>query len=258
MAAALGGAAIGTAGLATATAFLVLLVSPIPMVRGFGVALIIGIAFAFLLALTAGFAALVQWHGRERPNDLPPAFPRLRERLASLGSSAPLTAVTGFARRAGRASLALALAQPRWVLLIGLAIAALGWAADTQTKVVSDVRDLVPANLTALKDANTLQNTTNVSGEIDVVVSAKDFTDPAVIGWMIRFQKAALCAHGYQTATNCANGKAPAGVKGAPELYPALSLPDLFRSTDTNDQKQVQALLDAVPPYFSQAVIAPD
>jgi predicted RND superfamily exporter protein len=258
MAAGLGGPTIATAGLATATGFLVLLLSPIPMVRGFGVALIIGIAFAFLLALTAGFAALVQWHDRAAPDDLPPAFPRLRERMTALGSSAPMTAVTGFARRAGRASLAAALTQPRKVLLIGVAIAALGWVADTQTKVVSDVRDLVPANLTALKDANTLQNTTNVSGEIDVVVSAKDFTDPAVIGWMINFQKGALCAHGYQPATNCPGGKAPAGKTGAPELYPALSLPDLFRSTDTRNQQQVRALLDAVPPYFSQAVLAPD
>ncbi|MEA2423757.1 MAG: uncharacterized protein QOH13_167, partial [Thermoleophilaceae bacterium] len=260
MAAALGGPTIATAGLATATGFLVLLLSPIPMVRGFGVALIMGIAFAFLLALTAGFAALVQWHGRERqrPDDLPPTFPRARDRLAAVGSSAPVTAVTGFARRAGRASLAMALAQPRKVLLIGLAIAALGWVADTQTTVVSDVRDLVPANLKALKDADTLQKTTNVSGEIDVMVSAKDFTDPAVIGWMVKFQQAALCAHGYQTASNCAGGQAPPGRKGPPELFPALSLPDLFRSTDIGNQQQVRALLDAVPPYFSQAVISPD
>jgi uncharacterized protein len=265
MAAAVGGPTIATAGLATATGFLVLLLSPIPMVRGFGVALIIGITFAFLLALTAGFAALVEWHGRARPEDLPPVMPRMRERLGSArerasrlpGGSAAGSFVALFPR-AGRAALGTALTHPRRVLLIGLAVAVLGWAADTQTKVVSDVRDLVPSNLTALKDAEELQNTTNVSGEIDVLVSAKDFTNPAVIGWMVKFQKQALCAHGYQVKTNCDNGKAPAGVTGPPELYPALSLPDLLRSTDTNDQKQVQALLDAVPPYFSQAVISQD
>jgi hydrophobe/amphiphile efflux-3 (HAE3) family protein len=258
MAAAAGGPTIATAGLATATGFLVLLLSPIPMVRGFGVALIIGITFAFLLALTAGFAALVQWHGRARPEDLPPFLPRARARLAGVGDSRPIAATGAFIRRAGRASLNAALEHPRRVLLIGLAVAVLGWAADTQTKVVSDVRDLVPSNLQALKDAKTLQNTTNVSGEIDVLVSAKDFTDPAVIGWMLKFQKQALCSHGYQTKTNCPGGKAPAGVKGPAELYPALSLPDLLRSTNVNDQSQVRALLNAVPPYFSQAVISSD
>ena len=258
IAAATGGPTIATAGLATATGFLVLLLSPIPMVRGFGVALIIGIVFAFLLALTAGFAALVQWHGRPRPEDLPPALPRLRERLARLGSVRPVTATLGFFRRRGRASLDMALRRPGRVLVIGLAIAVLGWAADTQTEVVSDVRDLVPADLQALKDAEALQSATNVSGEIDVMVSAPDFTDPKVTAWMISFQRGALCAHGYQTQTNCPEGKAPAGRKGPPELFPALSLPDLFRSTNLDDRDQVKALLDAVPPYFSQAVIAPD
>src|SRR3954449_2747497 len=258
MAAAAGGPTIATAGLATATGFLVLLLSPIPMVRGFGVALIVGILFAFLLALTGGFAALVQWHDRERPEDLPPLLPGIRNRMAAIGNSRPVTGTGAFLGRAGRASLAAALTHPRRILLIGLALAVLGWAADTQTKVVSDVRDLVPSNLQALKDAKTLQNTTNVSGEIDVLVSAKDFTNPAVLGWMVKFQKQALCAHGYQTKTNCPGGVAPTGANGSPELYPALSLPDLLRSTNVNDQAQVKGLLDAVPPYFSQAVIAPD
>jgi hydrophobe/amphiphile efflux-3 (HAE3) family protein len=262
IAASAGGPTIAAAGLATATGFLVLLLSPIPMVRGFGVALIIGIAFAFLLALTGGFAALVQWHRRELPEDLPPMLPRLRERFGRRVSEGRVgrgfDSAGAWLGRRGRGALTMALTHPRRVLMVGLAVAALGWVADTQTKVVSDVRDLVPSNLKALKDAQSLQNTTDVSGEIDVLVSAKDFTDPAVIGWMIRFQKQALCRHGYQTATNCPNGKAPAGLKGPPELYPALSLPDLFRSTNTQNQNDVRALLDAVPPYFSQAVISPD
>src|SRR6478609_4595742 len=101
IAAAAGGPTIATAGLATATGFLVLLLSPIPMVRGFGIALIIGIVFAFLLALTAGFAALIQWHDRGRPQDLPPLMPRTRERLASIGRSAPVTRTGAFFGRAG-------------------------------------------------------------------------------------------------------------------------------------------------------------
>lgn len=256
MAASAGGPTIATAGLATITGFLVLLLSPIPMVRGFGVALVIGIVFAFLLALTAGFAALAQWHDRERPEDLPPVLPRLRERTSAAAER--LAPVTESVSRASRSALAMALNRPKRVLMIGLALAVLGWVADTQTNVVSDVRDLVPANMKALQDAKTLQNTTDVSGEIDVLVSAKDFTNPTVINWMVQFQKEELCRHGYQTSTNCPNGQAPAGVKGPPELYPALSLPDLFRSTNTNDPNAVKGLLDAVPPYFSQAVISPD
>ncbi|MDX6656693.1 MAG: uncharacterized protein QOH62_1486, partial [Solirubrobacteraceae bacterium] len=53
-----GAPAIATAAAATAAGFLVLLVSPVPMVRGFGILLVIGIAVAFACALTAGVAAL--------------------------------------------------------------------------------------------------------------------------------------------------------------------------------------------------------
>ncbi len=63
-AASVAGPTIATAALATATGFLVLLLSPVPMVRGFGLLLVIGIAIAFVCALTAGSAALVM-AGRE-------------------------------------------------------------------------------------------------------------------------------------------------------------------------------------------------
>ena len=43
------------------------------------------------------------------------------------------------------------------------------------------------------------------------------------------------------------------------ELCPALSLPDLFRTPELSaTREQIRALLDAVPPYFSQAAITPD
>src|ERR1700761_1683556 len=51
--------AIATAALATATGFLVLLLSPVPMVRGFGLLLVVGIAGAFGCAVTIVPAALI-------------------------------------------------------------------------------------------------------------------------------------------------------------------------------------------------------
>src|SRR3954452_3303659 len=53
-----GGPVIATAGLATAGGFLVLVLSPIPMVRGFALLLVLGIAIAFALALTVGLCTL--------------------------------------------------------------------------------------------------------------------------------------------------------------------------------------------------------
>src|SRR5207244_5762219 len=58
-AAAVGAPTIAIAALATATGFLVLLLSPVPMVRGFGLLLVIGITVAFACTLSAGSAAMV-------------------------------------------------------------------------------------------------------------------------------------------------------------------------------------------------------
>jgi predicted RND superfamily exporter protein len=128
-------------------------------------------------------------------------------------------------------------------------VAVVGLALDTQSEVASDVRELVPQDLQALRDVNVLQRETGVSGEIDVTVRADDITDPHVIAWMTRFQNRVLREHGYRPGKRCTQKR------GAPELCPALSLPDLF---STAGQDQVSRLLDAVPAYFSQGVVTAD
>ena len=82
-----------------------------------------------------------------------------------------------------------------------------------------------------------------------MVVEGDDLTDPKVIGWMRDYQDELLTRHGYSAEEGC--GKAA--------LCPALSLPNLFRTPELSaTREQVRALLDAVPPYFSQAAITPD
>jgi predicted RND superfamily exporter protein len=64
---------------------------------------------------------------------------------------------------------------------------------------------------------------------------------------MTSYQKRLLDRYRYSRDRGC----------GRADLCPAFSLPDLFR-TPPRDAEQVRALLDAVPPYFSQSVITPD
>ncbi|MEA2388798.1 MAG: uncharacterized protein QOG41_1571, partial [Thermoleophilaceae bacterium] len=194
--------------------------------------------------------------------DVPPVLPRARARARgaweaitwsrpgeAIGDAA--AAVADRAARGGRAALDFAIDRPRNVLVAGLALAALGWAADTQTHVGSDVRKLVPQDMPALRDINTLQKETGVSGEVDVVVTGKDLTRPDVINWMRSYQDRVLRQHGYTPGSTCKQAKNP------PDLCPALSLSDLFRQTP-GSSADAQALLAAVPPYFSQAVISRD
>ncbi len=238
-----GGPTIATAGLATAVGFIVLLLSPVPMVRGFGVLLVFGIALALGCALTAGFAALVRFRGSA------PQAPAFATRARRRAAAWPVWERLAFR---GWRALDVALTRPRRVLAVGLAIAVVGWAVDTQSRVESDVTKLVPQDLGALKDVRELQRETGVSGEIDVTVRADDITRPDVIAWMTRFQAGALEAHGYKPGESCSQRRSP------PELCPAFSLTDIFSSVNARDQRAVRSLLDAVPAYFSQGVVSRD
>ncbi len=255
---------IATAALATATGFLVLLLSPVPMVRGFGVLLMVGIAIALACALMAGSAAMAL---ADRPGGAIRASLRgAGELVAEAGSILaslvrPLTRliaklgrpVRDGAKRLARATLAAAIRQPGRVVAIGAVLAVLGWVADTQTAVQSDVTKLVPSNMPALRDLHLLEHVTGVSGEIDVVVHANNVATPKTIGWMLSYENKLLTRYGYLETKGCSKAT----------LCPALSLPDLFCSGAQPTQNgcsglsaaSINTLLAAVPPYFSQAVI---
>jgi uncharacterized protein len=242
LAAGRGGPVIGTACLATAAGFAALVLSPIPMVRSFGLLLVAGIALAFAVAATAGFAALAlaSWRGSEpRPGgdwgpksaEVARRWGRARVRL----------------RGAGKSALGGAIARPGRVLLVGLALAVAGWALGSRTEVVSDIRDLAPSSLQALQDVNDLQEETGVSGEVNAVVRSENLTDPEVIDWIASFQGRVLENAGYE-------GEDPSCQEA--RLCPAISLTDLFSGgARPTSEAQVSTLLATIPPYFSQAVV---
>jgi hydrophobe/amphiphile efflux-3 (HAE3) family protein len=261
---AIGAPTIATAGAASAGAMLVLLLSPVPMVRSFGVLLVVGVVIAFACALTAGAAvlALVQTGGgssSEAPS------PRTHALLGSHLSAAwrgarELVLDNPLVRLLSRAALVGAVRRPGRVLGVGLALAALGWGLDTQTKVETDITKLVPQNLSSLQNLNALERATGVGGEIDVMVSGEDLAKPATIEWMSAYESAVLKRFGYSATRGC----------GVARLCPAFSLPDLFGGQAATitptapsgqkrlSQSQVSGLLSAIPPYFSQDVITAD
>ncbi len=250
-AARVGAPTIATAVAASAAATLVLLLSPVPMVRGFGVLLAVGIAIAFACALTVGSAALVvsggdvsparKWQISRPAQVLGPAWRGARELLVDN----PLT------RGVSRAALGYAVRSPTRVLGVGLALAALGWGVDTQTKVQTNIEKLVPQNTASLRNLNTLERLSGVGGEIDLMISGADVVKPKTIEWMSSYESAMLKRFGYTSDRGC--GKA--------RLCPAFSLPDLFQREGAKSKltaAEVNGLLDTIPPYFSQDVIAPD
>src|ERR1700736_455202 len=118
----------------------------------------------------------------------------------------------------------------------------------------------LPHNLCSVANLAALERAAGVGGEIDLMVSGSGVVSPATIEWMSAYQSSVLRRFGYSAARGC--GKA--------RLCPAFSLPDLFAGQAPGFQgggaskhaklsaAQVNGLLHAIPPYFSQDVITAD
>jgi hydrophobe/amphiphile efflux-3 (HAE3) family protein len=253
-----GAPTVATAAAATAAGFVVLALSPVPMVRAFGLLLVAGIFLALFCALSLGTAALVAAAPDKALHARMPPFARAAGDVFAaawrgagelVAGNGPARALAARTAAAGRATLREAQARPGRMVGVALAVAVLGWGLDTQTNVESDVQKLVPQDLRALRDLQALQRSTGVGGEIDVLVSSDRLTDPDVVEWMSTYQAGLLDRFGYSAVRGC----------GRAELCPAFSLPDLLAgSTGTGSGAQLAALLDAVPSYFSQGVITRD
>jgi predicted RND superfamily exporter protein len=212
--------AIATAALATAAGFLALLISPVPMVAGFGVLLVVGVFVAFTAAALTG-----------------PRAPGKRLEPSRLIPAPLLASIYGAGEILG-GMIPTLVNRPRRVLAVALALAAGGWALSGGTAVQSDITRLVPTSMPALGHLRQLEHTTGSSGEVDVLVSAPNVTAATAVAWMRSYER--RLSHRFGAGGTCSRAT----------LCPALSLPSLLDTAGGS--------LSAVPSYFQRAVVTAD
>ncbi len=257
-----GGPTIAIACLATGAGFLALQLSPTPMVRSFGLLLLVGIAIAFLLAFVAGFAALALRSDRAGVSGPPETRGVLffapqawREKLAARRKTQRAEGDPALPPLIARV-LAVAQMHPMRVLGIGLALAVIGWGVGTQIETQTDIRALAPQNVEAVRELNELQDATGVSGELDVSVKAPDLTDPATIQWMAGFKRRVLRAGGFSgTNPSCQEAEVCPG----PALSDFVTGGGLAASTEGPlTRRSIRAALGQIPAYDLRQVTTVD
>lgn len=235
------GRAVLVATAATLAGFVALLLSPTPLVRGFALLLMIGVALAVLAAFTVGIAVPQLLDRRTaRVGGPSPVAASWAEAVRMLSRLAP----SGLARRivsfGGR--------RHRAVLVVGGVLAVVGWGLSAGADVETDVQRLAPQNLPALQGIQELQRSSGVAGEVTVLVTGQT-TSPAALRWMADYRRRVLTGARYTEERGC----------GRADLCPALSLTDVFRSdASRTSTTAVARLLDGLPDYFSRGVISAD
>lgn len=244
-----GATTIAIAALTTACGFVVLVLSPVPMVRQFGLLLVAGVLVGLVAALVVVPAVVSLPSARHR------RLPGSGTFAGSARGAAEIVRESRAARTLVRAGASLRMRafqaagnRPQRLLAIGAVIAALGLAADGLVPVESDVIRLAPQGLDSLQQLRALQESSGIGGQIDLLVEGRKVTDPAVVRWMSRYQQQVLRDAGYNAKRGC----------GEADLCPAFSLPDLLAGFAKPTQKQIEALLKVIPSSFSQSVITAD
>ena len=223
---------IVTACLATALGFASLGLSRFPLVAEFGLLLGSGVLVCLLVTFLSGFAAL-SLRGPGRGGEV---------RAGRHGAAAAV-------RHWTKSVIALAILAPSRMLVLGIVVAACGWAVSTQGSPATEISQLLPSRNSAVEDLDRLDEATGSTGEIDLIVRADDVTDPEVVAWLDRVRTEILVRSGYQRGqrTSC---------EGA-DLCPGPSIPDFVPEGGRGlNSRQIREALRTLPPNERAAIIA--
>jgi hydrophobe/amphiphile efflux-3 (HAE3) family protein len=224
--------------------------SGIPMVRQFGVVMILGVGVAWLVSRLTVLAGMTVLTRRARKRVAVAAARRDARDDEEVGlfglaagprPSAP--AVTGGADGDELGSLfGWVRSHTTLVLVPALALAVIGWAALPFVTYETNPEKLVSPQLPAFKDLDRVRQVTGSSGELDFVLSGPDVTSDAALKWQADLQAVA--------ARDTSNQFKIAG-----------SLAQLFGAINggkplTNEQ--TKAFLAVIPSYFTDALASRD
>lgn len=203
--------------------FIALRLSPVPMIRDFGLLLTLGVVVLMTAAIILPLTVLVLVERRRpRPTVARTAGPGVIERGVGRITALPRAVVMG-------------------VFAVGVVFAAAGFVVEGRMPIQTEPERWVSPNGAAVHELTTLRASTGFSTQLGVMISADDVTSDAVVGWMYRFQTTELQRHPGQ-------------------LLQAASMPgiaaDVVGITPTG--ADVRALLGIAPHDVSVSLVSPD
>jgi hydrophobe/amphiphile efflux-3 (HAE3) family protein len=178
--------AVGIALLATVVGFATLYISSVPMIRDFGIILVAGVVFCYLVALFLLYSIVFL-------ADKKVGVAKLGKTSGTAGSRIEkmLAKITGAAVK-----------YPLAIFLIALALGAGGIAVDHWIPSNTDFQKLIPQNLTALNNIRGLNSLLGMGGQINFMVEAEDVTSQTVLKQLKEFEEKEIALHAELISAN--------------------------------------------------------
>ncbi|MBN1367155.1 MAG: RND family transporter [Dehalococcoidales bacterium] len=217
--------AVGVALLATVIGFATLYISDVPMIKDFGIILVIGVVICYIVALF--FLYSVVYLGDKK---MPVA------KLSRISVTGGTRIERGLAKMTGAA-----VKRPLLAVILAVALGVGGGIADRWLPVNADYQQLIPQNLPALKQVRNLNEILGIGGQITLMVEADDISGVATLTQLQEFQTREMSLH--------------------PELI-SVNSPVTLVTQSTGGvippQEQIDQVLAATPAPFLRQVLSGD
>lgn len=180
------GPAVGIALIVVCLSLASLFISPLPMIRDFGVMLLLGLVICYLAAL---FLSLIILHWRDSRSQTK-ANPTVPE-----PEKGP-----GWVEKGLRRLTPAVIKHPAIVLGIALALSIGGWVADSHVGIEADEKKLISQDIQAVKDYDRVETVVGSLSTTSIMVEAEDVTEPAILAWIWQLEQRVVSEYADRVA----------------------------------------------------------
>ena len=171
------GPALGIALFSECIGFAAIFFSRVPMIRDFGLMLIVGVIICYLVAIFFTLPILY-WRDTRAGKRAPAIETENKPSKESIGL---------LDRGLGRLA-SWVINKPAVIIPIGIALAVVGFVYNFQVETETKWTNLLSQDIPVVKSYRTLLEVSNGLNLTSMMVEADDVTDPEVLSWMVQFE----------------------------------------------------------------------
>ena len=179
------GPAIGIAIIAACLGFVALFFSPVPMVRDFGLMLIIGVVACYAAAMFV-LLSILYWHDRRKAQ---------KANAVKANNQAGIEKV-GFVEKGLRRLAPWVIKNPAIILSIAVLVTVGGFIADSNIKTETEESKFLSQDLQVMRDLDLLESLAGGVSSTNVLIEADDVAEPSVLIWMADLEQRINQSHG--------------------------------------------------------------
>jgi uncharacterized protein len=172
------GPAIGIAIVTACLGFAALFFSPVPMIKDFGYMLIIGVVACYLVSI---FILLTILYWRDHHHESKAAEAKAPPK--------PVKEQTGKVEKSLQKLAPWVIRHPAIILPIALVLTIGGLVVDSHINTVTEWSEYLSQDLPVIQDYQQLQSVAGGNISVNLLIEAKDVTDPSVLSWITQIEQ---------------------------------------------------------------------